>query len=82
MSLRDEYPCIRYRRKLDYSIESKRFTDPAHFESEGGKAAGWARSPKEVEREPKAPPAPAPAPVVSLEEAKKRKPRSAVQATE
>lgn len=72
MSLRDEYPCIRYRRKEDYSLESRKFASVTDFNAAGGSAAGWARSPKDVAREPVKPPAveapPAPAPA-------KRKPR-------
>lgn len=87
MSIRDEFPCIRYRRKPDYSMESRRFVSAAEFASEGGAAAGWARSPKEVARDPvvttaaptakSAPPEPAsPAPTPDPKPRARRKPAS------
>jgi hypothetical protein len=71
---RDEYPCIRYRRREDYSMESRRFISAADFASAGGYPAGWAASPKDVAREPHkmkaAPVAPPAEPVKTKRKAK------------
>jgi hypothetical protein len=80
---RDEYPCIRYRRKLDFSLENRKFNTAAEFAAEGGWDAGWARSPKEVEPDPHNPRRKPAAPVKAVspepKPAKRTKPAAATE---